>query len=300
MELLQLRYFCTVARMQNISHAAAYHQIPQPAMSKTISKLEKELEVPLFHRQNNRIHLTEAGQQFYGRVAMALQELDGALEELQTDHISDSEQLQLLVTALRGKTAEFLSLFRRRYPTVTFQVSGNAGYGDVRDGYDLCITDTQPSPVYDSSLPLVTRQVDVYAAVGRGHPFAQRDSITIEDLKDVPVVAISSSPVLRSITELCLSRGFNPNVVIACDDLNCLQRYIRSGTGIGFTVAYSWPDMGDPQIRYIKLDAQLTQQISAWWSSQAPRSKAWFHLIEQLQQYFNPAAPYWHQDMPSV
>ena len=43
MELLQLRYFCTVARLQNISQAAAFHEIPQPAMSKTISKLEKEL-----------------------------------------------------------------------------------------------------------------------------------------------------------------------------------------------------------------------------------------------------------------
>lgn len=90
MELLQLRYFCTAARMQNISHAAAYHQIPQPAMSKTISKLEKELGVPLFEREKNRIRLSTQGQRFYTRVAAALQELDGALDELHPNHQQES------------------------------------------------------------------------------------------------------------------------------------------------------------------------------------------------------------------
>ena len=35
MELLQLHYFCTVAQMENVSHGAAYHQIPQPANPST-------------------------------------------------------------------------------------------------------------------------------------------------------------------------------------------------------------------------------------------------------------------------
>ena len=45
MELLQLRYFITVAETLNISRAAQYHMIPQPAMSQTISRLEKELGI---------------------------------------------------------------------------------------------------------------------------------------------------------------------------------------------------------------------------------------------------------------
>ena len=50
MELLQLRYFVSVAQFLNISKAARHHMIPQPAMSKTISKLERELGAPLFDR----------------------------------------------------------------------------------------------------------------------------------------------------------------------------------------------------------------------------------------------------------
>ena len=64
MELLQLRYFLTVAKMLNISRAAEYHMIPQPAMSQTISRLEKELGVALFDRYKNKLSLTRKGEEF--------------------------------------------------------------------------------------------------------------------------------------------------------------------------------------------------------------------------------------------
>ena len=297
MELLQLRYFCTVARMQNISHAAAYHQIPQPAMSKTISKLEKELGVALFEREKNRIRLNSTGQRFYTRIAVALQELDGAVDELYPDHEHDQVQLQLLVTALRGKTAEFLALFRRRYPNVSFEVTSTIPPLPHAPAYDLCITDEQPSAEYDNSFPLMTRDVEVYVAVSRTHPLARKQLLKMEDLKDVPIVAISTSPILRSVMQLYRNSGMIPNVAITCDDLQCLQRYIRSGIGVTFSVAYSWTDMVDPQIRFIKMDLQLPQQISVYWSSKTPRSKIWFTLVDQLQQYFTPTAPYWDKSL---
>ncbi|MBQ6839754.1 MAG: LysR family transcriptional regulator [Oscillospiraceae bacterium] len=293
MELLQLRYFCTVARMENISRAAQYHQIPQPAMSKTISKLEKELEAPLFSREKNRLSLTEAGRRFYERVALALQELDGAVEEMTSERQPHRQEMYLLVTALRGRTAEFLALFRRRYPNVTFRVSSSPADTE----YDLCISDEPPSGRYDRSLPLMTRQVAVYAAVGKNHPLAKKELLTVEDLQGVPVVSVSESSLLRSVTELCRSRGFSPNIVITCDDLQCLQRYIRSGTGICFTSPYSWPDMADPQIQFVRVEQQVEQQINAYWHSKAVHGKIWQELVEQLRQFFNPTAPYWDQKL---
>ena len=295
MELLQLRYFCTVARMQNISHAAAHHQIPQPAMSKTISKLEKELGVHLFEREKNRIRLNSNGQRFYSRVALALQELDGALDELHPGHNPEQVRLQLLVTALRANTAEFLALFRRRYPHVSFEVTSAVPSLPHPFIYDLCITDQQPSPEYDHSFPLMTRKVDVYVAVSSTHPLARKQLLRIEDLKEVPIVAISTSPILRSIMQLYRSNGITPNVAITCDDLQCLQRYIRAGTGAAFSVAYSWTDMVDPQIRFIKTDLQLPQQISVYWSSRQAQGDLWYALVDQLQAYFTPTATYWEK-----
>lgn len=297
MELLQLRYFCTVARMQNVSHAAQYHGIPQPAMSKTISKLEKELGAELFVRRKNRIHLTQAGQQFYEKVTASLQQLDLAVGQLQKPQSTETAHLYLLVTALRGKTAEVLSLFRRTHPNVTFRVTSTPESGAGEEVYDLCISDQPPSERYDCSIPLVQRQVDLYAAMAPNHPLAHRQLLSLEELREEPTVSISTSPLQLPVGELCREHGFTPNIVVSCDDLQCLQRYIRSGTGIAITAPYSWPDMSDSRIQFVKVDAKLHQQVSIYWCSNRPRSEIWFELIRQLQQYFNPTAPFWQEDL---
>jgi DNA-binding transcriptional LysR family regulator len=297
MELLQLRYFCTVARLQNISHAAQYHRIPQPAMSKTISKLEKELGAELFDRRKNRIFLTQAGQQFYDKVTASLQQLDLAVSQLQRPISTETAHLHLLVTALRGKTAEVLSLFHRSHPNVTFRVTSTPESGMGVEVYDLCISDQPPSERYDCSIPLVQRQVDLYAAMAPNHPLAHRQILKLEELEGEPTVSISTSPLQQPVGDLCRERGFTPNIVVSCDDLQCLQRYIRSGTGIAITAPYSWPDMSDSRIQFVKVDAKLHQQVSIYWCSNRPRSEIWFELIRQLQQYFNPTAPFWQEDL---
>lgn len=297
MELLQLRYFCTAARLQNISHAAVYHNIPQPAMSKTISKLEKELDTALFIRRKNRIHLTQAGQQFYEQVGASLQQLDMAVNQLRKPQSTEKAHLHLLVTALRGKTAEMLSQFRRNHPNVTFSVSSTMESGARVERYDLCISDKPPAPEYDSSIPLVERQVDLYAAMAPNHPLAHRQLLTLEELREEPTVSISTSPLQQPVGDLCREHGFSPNIVVSCDDLQCLQRYIRSGTGIAITAPYSWPDMSDSRIQFVKVDAKLSQQISIYWSSDAKRDEIWFALTRQLQQYFNPTAAFWQEEL---
>lgn len=293
MELLQLRYFCTAARLENISHAAVYHGIPQPAMSKTISKLEKELDTPLFVRRKNRIHLTQAGQQFYEQVSASLQQLDAAVNQLQKPQSTEAAHLHLLVTALRVKTAEMLAQFRASYPNVTFSVSSTMESGARVDAYDLCISDQPPSEEYDRSIPLVERQVDLYAAMSPNHPLAHRQLLTLEELKEEPTISNSTSPLQQPVGELCRRYGFNPKVVVSCDDLQCLQRYIRSGTGIAITAPYSWPDFSDSRIQFVKVDAKLNQQISIYWQSGKEQDEVWHALTRMLRQYFDPTASFW-------
>ncbi|WP_144053543.1 LysR family transcriptional regulator [Clostridium saccharoperbutylacetonicum] len=55
MDLLQLQYFKTVARLGHMTHTAEELHVAQPALSRTISKLEKELGVTLFDRVGRQI-----------------------------------------------------------------------------------------------------------------------------------------------------------------------------------------------------------------------------------------------------
>ena len=82
MELQQLKYFKSVAEIGKISEAARALFISPPALSTSISRLEKELGVRLFDRTNNQITLNLQGRIFLRYVNQVLTSLDCAKTEL--------------------------------------------------------------------------------------------------------------------------------------------------------------------------------------------------------------------------
>lgn len=64
MDLLQLRYFIAVAETEHVTHAAESLNVAQPALTKTIKKLETEIGFPLFERKGRGITLSKCGQIF--------------------------------------------------------------------------------------------------------------------------------------------------------------------------------------------------------------------------------------------
>lgn len=67
MELTQLEYFLTVARLEHMTSASKALRITQPALSHAISKLESELGVPLFERKGRNVQ----AQPLWGYVQFA-------------------------------------------------------------------------------------------------------------------------------------------------------------------------------------------------------------------------------------
>jgi LysR family transcriptional regulator, hydrogen peroxide-inducible genes activator len=61
MELDQLRYFLQIAERGNFTRAAEDLSISQPALSRSIQKLEEELGQPIFERKSRSVSLTDAG-----------------------------------------------------------------------------------------------------------------------------------------------------------------------------------------------------------------------------------------------
>ena len=82
MELTLLYYFKTVAEIENITKAAETLYISQPALSKAIAKLEKNLDVTLFERRKGRISLSAMGKVYYDYVSSAFQVLEQGEKKL--------------------------------------------------------------------------------------------------------------------------------------------------------------------------------------------------------------------------
>lgn len=95
MELLQLKYFIHVAKLEHISRAAEDLNISQPALSLTIRRLENELGVALFEREGRNIKLTEYGKAFLKKVEPAFYQIQESVNELKELDRLDKKRLVL-------------------------------------------------------------------------------------------------------------------------------------------------------------------------------------------------------------
>lgn len=241
MELLQLRYFVTVAKMESITKAANFHGIPQPAMSQTIARLEADLGgVRLFDRKNSRIYLNETGKRFLSRVEYALHSLDNGIAELNTTANEISGEIHLLVMENRRFILNCVSRFYEKYPNVTFFVSHDF-YSDRNTEYDLCISCLRTHHHMKCSVPLVRESIVL--AVHESNPLAKRTWVSLTELKDEKFITMPSRSSLYDITyNNCRACGFEPHVQFICDDPYFVRKYISENMGVALSPAVSWSD----------------------------------------------------------
>lgn len=123
-QLSSYKVFYTVANTGNISHAAKELYISQPAISKTIQKLEQNLEVTLFSRNSRGVQLTPEGQLLYNHVKSAFDTLD--LGEKQLRRASDLGIGQLHIgvstTLCKYVLLPYLKKFIDQYPHIKITI----------------------------------------------------------------------------------------------------------------------------------------------------------------------------------
>lgn len=284
MELLQLRYFLTVAELLNISHAAKYHRIPQPAMSKTISRLEKELGTPLFDRYKNKLTLTPEGETFYRTVSQSLSGIDSAAQTLSREDAPLSGELKILVCQHRGTVLDSIIAFKKQYPQVSFRFFYEEDAAENRD-FDLCIGSEPPEERFNSSVCLITEPLKLVTAAD--HPAAKKETLRFEDLRQEPFAIISRNSSLWRHTELqCRQVGFVPRVSVTCGDLHCLLRYVASGLAVTLGPAVSWRNLPGDGVVFLSTEPALFRSTYLFWNGEKIPSRLCSTYRDFLVEYF--------------
>lgn len=239
MELLQLRYFQTVARLESITLAAEHHFIPQSSMSQTIRRLENDLGgIKLFDRKNGRIYLNEQGRIFLNYVDATLASLEGGVRAVGAAADKVEGDVRIKVMENHRLVLTCVPTFIKMYPDVKFSISH--GYYEEKDAdYDLCISSETSYLYLNESMPLVDERLIL--AVHEEHPLAKEKTVKVINLRGESLISMPKQSALsRIVANKCRSLGFEPEIPVVCDDPYFVRKYVSENLGIAVTPEISW------------------------------------------------------------
>ncbi|GIO15889.1 putative HTH-type transcriptional regulator YybE [Cohnella xylanilytica] len=237
MEWQQLEYFYVVGHMEHMTAAAQRLSVTQPAMSRAISRLEKELGVPLFERQGRSIVLNRYGRRFLKRVDNMMREYEEGREELQRmlDPEAGEVSLGFLHTMGMSVIPDLLRGFRERHPQIRVKLSQNTTTSLLEQlaegGIDICMIASPGAAEQFRWAHLWTEEL--FVAVPAGHGLADRNSIRLEEIRDEPLITFKKGYGLRTIADNLLKEaGITPSIVFEGDEVHTVAGLTASGLGV--------------------------------------------------------------------
>jgi DNA-binding transcriptional LysR family regulator len=249
MELSEIEAFITISRTGGFTRASELLHLSQPAVSRRIELLERELGVPLFERLSTGIRLTEAGQAF---LPYAQQILAAISDGRAAVHALEEEEQGTITLALVGTLASTrltpqLQAFHATYPEVRLllrtarsnEVSTLVQQGDAHLGLRYF---TDPHPDIHSQLAINEQMLVVCAAHSR---FVMGDPTEPATLLSVPWVMFplhagsSSEPFARLLEQQLLRCDLDSAERVVIDSLTAQKRLIEADFGVGLLPASS-------------------------------------------------------------
>ena len=138
--------FVQVVDTGSFTATAERLNLSKAVVSKYVSRLETELGARLLYRTTRRLSLTEAGEIFFERCRLGLQELNGARSEVVWMQGAPRGTLKISVPVSFGvaQLARIMSNFTDQYPAVDIDMVMDDKKTDiVKDGFDLAVRITE-------------------------------------------------------------------------------------------------------------------------------------------------------------
>lgn len=239
MNMYQLNCFITVCRYMSFTKAASQLVITQQGISKIISHMEEELQVPLFHRHNSTLELTEYGALLLNSGIKILREYNSVTEQLAAIRAKNSASLTVYIPTgmMHVFPVDMFSAFRELHRHV-FVVLQQAADTECENALV-----TGKADVAFCALPLdkevftvhVKKTYPVYFLVSKKNPLSKNKSITANQLKNERFITIDADNKSGGgFVDRCRKAGFAPNVYMRASDTQLIYKLCRENEGMSF------------------------------------------------------------------
>ena len=292
MELRVLRYFLTVVNEESITKASNSLHITQPTLSRQLSQLEDEIGVKLFERGSRKIKLTNEGLLFRRRAEEILQ-LVSKTEKEMTEHeefVDGEISIGCGELASVQVLAEIIKSFHEKYPLVRYDIhTANADH--IRERLDKGLTDIglllEPVDINKYEFIRMNIKEKWVALMCTDDPLSEKESITPEDLSDLPVCIVKRSLVKNELASWFGDYFKKLNIQFTSNMSTNATIMVQNGLTYALVLEGSLPYWHTEQICYRPLSPELTATSVLAWKRHQPQSLATEKFIEHIRNYLS-------------
>jgi len=269
MDIQNLTAFISVSEQRSFSKAAEHLFITQPAVSKRISALEKELNTRLFDRIGKRVQLTKAGQALLPSALRILAELEesrraiGNLDEKVSGKLSIATSHHIGLHRLPPVLRAFTRLYTDVDLDIRFMDSEEACSCVLKGEVELAIA-TLPEKKWPQLQSRVIWHDPLDIVISAQHPQAGSSPMTVAQLSKIPAILPSQNTFTRVLLENALVQNNsgrdqqNLNIAMETNYLETIKMMVSIGLGWSvLPVSMISSDISIINIKGIEIERQL-------------------------------------------
>ena len=241
MNLHQFRFVQEAVRRDlNLTETAKALFTSQPVISKAILELEAELGIDIFARHGKRLRrVTAPGQEVLKSIEVILREVSNLKRIGEEFSRQDEGTLSIATTHSQARyfLPEPIAQLRKRFPKVNISLHQGSpeqvGKMVMEEVADLGLA-TESLAGFDGLVSLPCYEWQHVVVMPAGHPLAQVERVSLEDLAMLPLVSYHPSFSGRTrVDQAFAARGLKPNIVLEAIDADVIKTYVRLGLGVG-------------------------------------------------------------------
>ncbi len=288
MEFNQLEYFKAVAAAGSVSRAAESLHITQPALSRSIAKLEQEVGAPLFDRKSHGIRLNTYGKIFLGSAELAMSQLNSGIESIRRLYRQDNNVLALTCSS-EDFLADMLIGFTAVYPEIAVRQYGHPAEDIekhlLNHSVELALSMQPINSEYLQVEVLSSAECVLVCQKSRGLP----DKVSLRELSDIGFICDESRLSGRQLTALCARYGAAPRITHQVEHSLLLNKLLRADAGAAIIPL---PSVYQLQSRYGASDLTIHRiaepiprsEIQAAWLRDRPLSPGAIKFIVYVRE----------------
>ena len=263
------KIFYYVAKYETLTKAATALKTSQPAVTRTIHKLEGELGCRLFTRSKTGMKLTPEGRTFYGYVAAGCAQFFKGENDLSnlislengTIYISATE------TALHCYLFQAMEEFNSLYPNVRFKILNNStteSVNAVKEGkVDLAFVSANLQVAKPLRMKILRKYRDILIAGKRFEELkAGKEELSLKELVSYPWISLTAETISRRFLNEYFEKNsltFTPDMELATTDM--ILPAVKHNLGLGFIPAeFADSELKSGQVFEIKVKEKLPER----------------------------------------